>query len=93
MRREINIFNQALGTERQQAEGEAFDSPSRSKFDANVLQLSLLPLGLRTVIHSQKIFSPWQLRLPVGLQLYSVFCASSICPVTTVLNCHQMILS
>lgn len=50
MRKGIVIFIQALGTERQQAEGEAFASPSRSKFDANVLQLLLLPLGVRIVI-------------------------------------------
>lgn len=57
MRRGMSIFIQALGTERQQAEGQAFASPSRSKFDTNVLQLSLLPLGVRTVIYSQKKYS------------------------------------
>lgn len=51
VRKEMSILLQALGTERQQAEGEAFASPSRSKFDANVLQLSLLSLGVRTVIY------------------------------------------
>lgn len=95
MRKGMSIFIQALGTERQQAQGAAFVSPSRSKSDTSVLQLSLLPLGVGTVIYSQKIFNPWYLRWyqPVGPQLYSVFCASSICPVTTALNCHQIILS
>lgn len=91
----MSIFMQALGTEGQQAEGEAFASPSRSKSDAGVLQLSLLPLRVRTVIYSQKIFNPGYLHWyqPVCAHLYSVFCASSICPTTTALNCHQIILS
>lgn len=95
VRRGMSIFIQALGTERQQAEGQAFASPSRSKFDTNVLQLSLLPLGVRTVIYSQKntqsLVSP--LRQPVGPQLYFVFHGSSVCPLTTALSCHQIILS